>query len=358
MKSKENFQRTLDKEFYRLFVKLLQMAFKSPKRIIPFFKMMIYQKKQKNKRRKYIKEGKQIPSFLIISVTAQCNLRCKGCYAHALQGFNPQEMNAEKLYSVLKEADEMGIAAVLLVGGEPLMRKDLLMVLHQFPKMLFALFTNGLLIDKALAHALGNVPNIIPIISIEGNCRETDDRRGSGVHEKVMKSMVLLHQYRILFGASITVNRSNFSQVTDAFFIKTLRKMGTRLFFYVEYVPVVPGTEMMVIQAAQRILLENYCDTFKQQYGALYFAFPAGEKKFGGCLAAGRGFVHINASGNVEPCPFAAFTDSNQQVNSLLEAINSPLLQWIRDNHELLESGDGGCSLWANKHKIKDYLMA
>ena len=73
---------------------------------------------------------------------------------------------------------------------------------------------------------------------------------------------------------------------------------------------------------------------------------PGDEEEFGGCLAAGRGFIHISASGNVEPCPFVPFSDKNLKNSSLKEALKSDFLKIIRDNSDELEEGPGGCTLW------------
>lgn len=87
---------------------------------------------------------------------------------------------------------------------------------------------------------------------------------------------------------------------------------------------------------------------------------PTEEKIFGGCLSAGRGFVHINARGDLEPCPFAPFSDVNLRNVMLKEALKSKLLEKIRENRVILErlesSGQGGCSLWANKKWVESLL--
>ena len=44
---------------------------------------------------------------------------------------------------------------------------------------------------------------------------------------------------------------------------------------------------------------------FHNKYRALFVNVPGDEKDFGGCLSAGRGFVHVSAEGDLEPCPFA-----------------------------------------------------
>lgn len=45
----------------------------------------------------------------------------------------------------------------------------------------------------------------------------------------------------------------------------------------------------------------------------------------GGCIAGGRVYCHINANGDVEPCAFIHYSDSNIHEKTLLEAYRSPL---------------------------------
>jgi len=48
--------------------------------------------------------------------------------------------------------------------------------------------------------------------------------------------------------------------------------------------------------------------------------FPPAEYDWGGCQAAGKGFLHINADGWVEPCPFSHFASDNLMEKPLAEA--------------------------------------
>jgi MoaA/NifB/PqqE/SkfB family radical SAM enzyme len=88
----------------------------------------------------------------------------------------------------------------------------------------------------------------------------------------------------------------------------------------------------------------------------LFIAFPGDEDQYDGCLAAGRGFLHINPSGKVEPCPFAPFSDTDLRYGSLRDALNSDFLRNIRENHHLLKEGEGGCALWANRDWVAGIL--
>ena len=52
----------------------------------------------------------------------------------------------------------------------------------------------------------------------------------------------------------------------------------------------------------------------------------------GGCIAGGRRYLHINANGDVDPCVFIHYSDSNIHEKTLLECLQSPLFMAYHDN--------------------------
>ena len=85
-------------------------------------------------------------------------------------------------------------------------------------------------------------------------------------------------------------------------------------------------------------------------------AFPGDEEKLGGCIAAGRGFVHVSATGDLEPCPFSPYSDTNLRNTSLKDALKSKLLQDIRAGEEKLARAKGGCALFENREWVQSLL--
>jgi MoaA/NifB/PqqE/SkfB family radical SAM enzyme len=59
----------------------------------------------------------------------------------------------------------------------------------------------------------------------------------------------------------------------------------------------------------------------------IFISFPGDEKTSGGCLAAGRGFFHINSHGGAEPCPASPYSDINVRDSSLLDLQSVSLLK-------------------------------
>ena len=304
------------------------------------------------------KLGTHVPPFLIVSVTNRCNLGCKGCYSAAQHRPKEGELTEARFRRLLEECTELGVSFALLAGGEPLVRPEILQVAKSFPHILFPVFTNGVLIDDAVLDLISSSRNLIPIVSLEGDGLTTDERRGEGVYARILSSMAAMRPRGIFSGLSITVTRANLSQVTSPAFVKELVDKGSRLFFYVEYVAADEASGELALSQDDRLALNLSLAALRRSHPAVFIAFPGDEAEVGGCLAAGRGFVHISARGEVEPCPFTPWSDTNLSNTSLRDALASPLLATIRDHHEELKETSGGCALWAKREWVQSLLAA
>jgi len=265
-------------------------------------------------------------------------------------------MDAKKLRSIIAEANELGISFIVIAGGEPLTRPEILDITQAFPKITFLVFTNGLLITDETSKRLAKQRNFVPVLSIEGREEETDERRGIGIYQRLQRTIENLQRQSIFWSVSLTITRDNYSTVTDEKFVKYLVDHGCKLFFFVEYIPVSKDTEYRVITNEQRKNLMAIRDSLRSRLSALFIAIPGDEEEIGGCLSAGRGFVHISATGDVEPCPFVPYSDTNIRVVSLKEALMSEFLKNIRENRIQFDKEKGGCTLWQQREWIKSII--
>lgn len=87
-------------------------------------------------------------------------------------------------------------------------------------------------------------------------------------------------------------------------------------------------------------------------------SFPGDEQEMGGCLAAGRGFFHINATGGAEPCPFSPYSHMNLKEQSIISVLESPFFEKVREisaaealNHK------GGCTLFQFEDEVKGIVL-
>ena len=351
-----DYKRLFDGSILKLFGSSLRFALAEPGLAWFLFRMFWRQRKTTRLRAEWEKRGIHVPPIVITSVTNTCNLHCKGCYNQALHRDTKSEIGIEKLRQIVSESLELGVSIFMLVGGEPMTRPEILDVTKDFPNMIFPMFTNGLLIDDSAIEKFSRQKNMIPIISLEGHAGQTDQRRGFGVYSHLLKTMKKMKRKGFVWGISLTATSQNFDTVTSDKYIKELTNLGAKVFFFVEYVPVSDDMIDLAPSDVQRVSLQKLTKTFQRRFPGLFIAFPGDEERYGGCLAAGRGFVHINAKGSLEPCPFAPYSDTSLNNLTLKEALRSDFLKTIRENHSRLAETKGGCALWANRVWVETIL--
>jgi MoaA/NifB/PqqE/SkfB family radical SAM enzyme len=330
----------LNRALLVFFLDALRVAFTNPVQAFSFVRTILWLGKAARARSVWKKRGVVVPPILIMSVTNKCNLKCKGCYAMSFQreGCGDDELDDETLGRIVREARALGVSFFVIAGGEPLMRPGFLRV------------------AGGMIETFGRARNIVPLLSLEGARDETDGRRGDGTYAQLLTVMGLMKKRGIFFGNSLTLTRGNFSAVTDDLFIRGLVEAGSRFFLFIEYTPTVGGTEGWVPTPEQRAKMAAVVKSYRRRYSALFVAVPWDEEEVGGCLSAGRGFVHVSANGDLEPCPFAPFSDGNLKDLSLKEALGSAFLREIRRMPELARETGGGCVLWKERELVKKLI--
>jgi len=315
-------------------------------------------KRAEKRRMDFEDKEKHIPAFLIASITNSCNLFCKGCYARE-NGLCCEEnkrilLTDENWDEVFKQAADMGIGFILLAGGEPLTRFDVIKTAATFSDIIFPIFTNGTLINEDYVSLFNENRNLIPVISLEGSEKATDSRRGEGVFQQIMGKMSKLNEHGVLFGVSITVTTENFEEVTDAFYVEKLKNLGCYIIFYIEYVPVDASTKELAFTPRERGEFSFRTEILKKSFkSVLFVSFPGDEQEMGGCLAAGRGFFHINPYGDAEACPFSPYSDRNVLDHTLLEILQSPFFKKLQENQLVGGEHIGGCALFEQEEEVK-----
>lgn len=357
-----NLEAYLSKGVERIVSTILRSTYKNPKESLFLMQYATAAKRAAKFRKQSEQEGRHIPPFLIASITNRCNLYCKGCYARANhscedlkeQGPGNLLMKEEDWRRVFSEAEKLGIGFILLAGGEPLLRKDIITAAGDYASILFPIFTNGTLLQEDYLPVLEKKRNLIPIISMEGRKGTTDARRGEGIYQSVLETMERLHQKDLLFGVSVTVTKENRKEVLAAPFIEELKQAGCKGIIYVDYVPVDHHSKELALSEEERTDMAGQIQLLRERDPEMLFvSFPGDEKTSGGCLAAGRGFFHINAYGGAEPCPFSPYSDTSIKKVSLLEALNSPLFVRLEKEGALSKEHIGGCVLFEQEETVK-----
>ena len=268
------------------------------------------------------------PRAMLISPTMRCNLQCYGCYAgdYSKEG----ELKTDEIHRILNEAEEMGIHLVVVLGGEPFLRKDLFDICKDHPRMIFHVFTHGGFLDEDTVDTIAHLGNVSPAISLEGYEAETDQRRGKGHFQKVMRGMVLLREAKVLFVCSLTQTRENTDVLVSDDFIDFLIDKGAMLIWYFMCLPVGRNPDIRWMPTPmQRDRLRQSLVRFRATKPILFVDFWDDGRLTHGCMAGGKMYFHINAQGDVEPCVFCHFASDNIKGKSLLEVLDSPFFREI-----------------------------
>ncbi len=339
----------LDRSIKGFFRDAVKLSLGRPGRARFFAKTALYQRSASARRKVWESRGVHVPPLMILSVTRQRNLRYPGCFVQAQgtkAGASDDHMTEEDLRRVVGEARALGVSIVVLAGGEPLTRPEILDVACEHPELLFVLVTNGSLMEDSILETLARRRNIVPVVSIEGYEEESDGKRGGGVDRHALRAMDQMKARGMFFGTSIMVTRANFAITTSRVFVRGLIERGSRLFFYVDYVPIEGGTEHLSPSESQRSAAALTMDLLRAEFPGIFLGSSASEQAFGGCLAAGKGFIHVSPEGALEPCPFAPLSDMNVRQVPLAKALGSNLMKKIRHSDEHLAESEGGCPLW------------
>lgn len=275
-------------------------------------------------------EGLHVPYLLVISPTMRCNLNCVGCYAGTYR--QEEDMSFEMWDSILEQAKDLGIFFMTISGGEPFVRsEELLKLAAKHHDIYFQVYTNGTLIDEAMARRLRAVGNVAPAISVEGFEKETEERRGPGVYRKVLRAMHALREAGCLYGFSATVTRNNAEVTASDEFIDHYVEQGCYFGWFFNYIPIGRGSDLGLMPTPeQRDRMRRQTLHIRRTRPIFVADFWNDGPLTGGCMAGGRMYLHINHRGDVEPCVFAHFAVDNLHRSTLREALQSDLFHAIQ----------------------------
>jgi len=161
-------------------------------------------------------KGKQAPPFTLdISPTDRCNLKCLSCWQRGFKNIDSSyELSDEKLIGVVKEAVEFGVQEFEITGGgEPLIRKRLVLKLMQFVKnnsRIGNITTNGTLFSNEDIEKIVKIGWDRVTFSIDGPDTETNNfLRGKGSFEKMLKNISKFNKYKKSYGSENPVIKFN-----------------------------------------------------------------------------------------------------------------------------------------------------
>ncbi len=278
------------------------------------------------------------PSLTVISPTFRCNLKCYGCYSANYAQDDVLDFNT--IDRILTEGKQYGMYFAVITGGEPFIRRDMMKIFEKHNDMIFQVYTNGVYIERDnLAKDIVNLGNIIPCFSVEGFEEQTDARRGKGVFQTVTALMDELNSLGGLYGFSATATKENNELIVSDEFVDFFEKKECFVGWYFNYMPIgrSPAIDLMPTPQQRHFRGERIRSLRKTRQLPIVDFWMDGTvagSQGHACLAGGRGYFHVTASGHVDPCVFVQYHTDSIMDKKVIDILRSPLFTMIRKRQE------------------------
>jgi heme d1 biosynthesis radical SAM protein NirJ len=149
---------------------------------------------------------------VIWNLVRRCNLACMHCYSISADIDFAGELSTQEAISVMHDLRTCGVPALILSGGEPLLRPDIFELAAHAKSLGFhlALSTNGTLIDMPMALRVRDAGFHYVGISLDG-LGDTHDRfrRKQGAFEKSLRALRVLRDMGVKVGVRFTLTQDN-----------------------------------------------------------------------------------------------------------------------------------------------------
>ena len=191
--------------------------------------------------------------FAEIDITDNCNLRCAHCYHFkGKEKLNNKELPLDAWHKRFEELHMAGVRIVLLVGGEPALRSDILMLADRIFPFVFIITNGTIKVPKEFNHVL--------FVSLDGGRERHDSIRGDGVFSKAISHYSL--DTRVIL--NVTVTNDNYNEVENI--VKIAKEKGLRGVVCNIYTPTVGKTDALFIKTEERKAIISELKRVKKLY--------------------------------------------------------------------------------------------
>lgn len=256
-------------------------------------------------------QNRNIPNLMSFALTPTCNAQCEHCsFFDKKSKRSGTVLTLEQCKKVIADAQDLGVSVINLLGGEPLMRADIMEIITSINKDLSTviMFTNGwYLAEKAKGLKSAGLDGVY--VSLDSAHKEDHDRiRGKkGMFEKALEGIYNAKKAGLSVGVSCCITKEDFLAGKLAQIIELGKELGVHEVLVFDAIP-----------TGQLRTCNNLMDddqwihdmiTFTETYncndnypGILVYAY-ASSYRSAGC-SGGTSYFYASPFGDISPCDF------------------------------------------------------
>jgi len=261
-----------------------------------------------------------------LHITDKCNLQCKGCYSYIDDRNKKQEMTFEEIQLILKKLKEAGLKNLIISGGEPFIREDIINIL-EYAKCNIGIkniscITNGIFDTDIYIKASKYLDDLT--FSLDSCKKENSLIRGPLVFEKVENTIDILKQH-INVSLIFTLHKKNIADIENMREYARLKNVNYNF-------------SLLTVKSS---LAEDLKDIYfeDKDYDDLSFVICnykitdsslKSQLHCTSCCGAGKTLISISAKGDILPCHM--FTENEFIMGN---ALNDNILQIINNKNNI-----------------------
>jgi hypothetical protein len=114
--------------------------------------------------------------------------------------------------------------------------------------------------------------------------------------------------------------------------------------------------ELMPTPEQREEIYHRIRDNYRKTKPLFILDFQNDGEYVGGCIAGGRRYLHINANGDVDPCVFVHYSDSNIREKSLLDCLRGPMFMAYHDGQPFNDNHLKPCPMLENPQLLREMV--
>jgi radical SAM protein with 4Fe4S-binding SPASM domain len=301
-------------------------------------------------------QNRNFPNLMSYAINDVCNVNCQHCsFFDSVNDETRKVMDTKQSKQLIKDAQDLGVSVINIVGGEPLLREDLPEIIKSINKDLSIaiLFTNGWLLQHKVKELKQSGLDGV-YISMDSADEETHDkiRQKPGLYKRALKGIEVAKKSGLSVGISCTIAEDDFRGGRLTELIELGKELGIHEVLIFDMIPVgrAKGKKELIDNRAWIDEMIDYTKKYNDQDdypGILVYAYGTSYKSTG--CSGGTSYYYVSPYGDISPCDF-----NHAAFGNILEEPLHKIWDRLSSDSNFSQASWRGCKMKDSKYLSKD----